>query len=376
LLGLAFHPDYETNGRFFVHYSQIETGYSFIEQYRVSEDPNIASPTATLILSVPQPAGNHNGGSIEFNPHDGCTGCLYIGLGDGGGANDQFMNAQDRDTLLGSILRVNVDVPSKAFFYEVPEDNPFFGMPGRPEIWAYGLRNPFRFSFDRANGRLFVGDVGQNTYEEIDLVEAGDNLGWPIMEGLHCFPPPNASGCEDPSLVLPIAEYGRGLGFSVTGGYVYRGTEFPSMNGIYFFADFGTGRIFSLLQDSQTLEWSGPDSELDTSINIAGFGETEEGELLVVEFGPTGTNGKIHKLVNLAEPQTPGGDLNVDTDVNAIDLTELVGQAHGDGVSEGFLSGDVDGEPGIALPDVLDLAPNWQTSTDKKSQEKGESSEE
>jgi glucose/arabinose dehydrogenase len=286
LLGLAFHPRYAENGRFFVNYTD-RSGDTVVAGYQASADPNVADPgSAKQILSIDQPAPNHNGGLVLFGP----DGYLWIGTGDGGGAGDRFGNGQNRQSLLGKMLRIDVDSGDP---YGIPPDNPFVGSPdARPEIWAIGLRNPWRYAFDRATGDLFIADVGQNAWEEVHVQRAGsrggENYGWPRMEGKHCYPAD--SRCETSGLVLPVAEYSRDLGISVTGGHVYRGSASPSLTGLYFFADYGSGRVWSLDEPS-------PDTwrmvELaDTSIQISSFGEDEAGELYVAGLG----DGRIYRI--------------------------------------------------------------------------------
>ncbi len=300
LLGLAFHPNYTENGRFFIYYSAPGSGgnhQSILAEYHVSsDDPNKAADDERIIMQVDQPESNHNGGQIVFGP----DGMLYIGLGDGGGAGDRhgsIGNGQNLTTLLGSILRINVDgeVP-----YEVPEDNPFVGQNGRDEIWAYGLRNPWKFSFDRKTGRLFCGDVGQNEWEEIDIIERGGNYGWRVMEASHCFNP--SSGCDQSGKILPIDEYNHDLGISITGGYVYRGQQYSSLYGKYIFADW-TGKVF-YLEETTEGEWTRNEFHTngrDTSEfgpRILSFAEDEEGELylLTSSGGPTSPSGMIYKI--------------------------------------------------------------------------------
>ncbi|HUF18545.1 MAG TPA: PQQ-dependent sugar dehydrogenase, partial [Thermoanaerobaculia bacterium] len=223
LLSVAFHPQYVSTGFFFVNYTDL-SGNTVVARYtRSSSDPNQADPaSAMLIIRIEQPFGNHNGGQIQFGP----DGYLYVGMGDGGAAGDPGNRSQNLSTLLGKILRIDVDSESP---YAIPSDNPFRETASaRPEIWSYGLRNPWRFSFDRATGDMFIGDVGQNALEEINFEPAGQggaNYGWRRMEGTRCFDP--ANNCNDGTLVLPILEYGRSDGCSVTGGYRYRGSAFP-----------------------------------------------------------------------------------------------------------------------------------------------------
>lgn len=285
LLSVAFHPSYSTNGRFFVNYTAPgggPAGKSVIAEYRVSSNPDIADPMSErVILEIPDPFSNHNGGLNKFGP----DGMLYIGLGDAGGGGDPQNNGQSLGTLFGKILRIRVD---GALPYEVPLDNPFVGTPGaRGEIWAYGLRNPWRFSFDRCDGRFFLGDVGQNLYEEIDLIVKGGNFGWRVMEGNHCFNPP--AGCDMAGKILPIAEYDHSLGCSVTGGYVYRGARFADLAGRYIFGDYCTGRIWALWEAAPT-SWTMAQLT-QTSLNISSFGEDQAGELYVVNH-----NGEIYQL--------------------------------------------------------------------------------
>ncbi len=301
LLGLAFHPDYEDNGRFFVHYSlrdpaQDETekypGSTLVAEYTVSEDPNTANTDEKVIFGpIEQPYWNHNGGSIEFNPHDGCPGCLYIGLGDGGAANDPHGNGQSLDTFLGKILRIDVDSGDP---YAIPKDNPELKAEGPNEIWAYGMRNPWRFSFDRETGDLFAGDVGQGTREEVSLIQAGDNQGWNIMEGFSCFNP--EKDCDQEGLVLPITQYDHPAGCSITGGYVYRGKSFPAFVGRYFFADYCLGKIWSIGQDENGKWDRDPTLHEETGYLISSFGEDEAGEIYIIKFMMR--EGTVYRLVD------------------------------------------------------------------------------
>ncbi|MGH9334983.1 MAG: PQQ-dependent sugar dehydrogenase, partial [Vicinamibacteria bacterium] len=280
LLGLAFHPHYETNGFFFVNFTDV-AGDTRIVRFQVSADPNVANPaSAAILLTVDQPFANHNGGQLAFGP----DGYLWIGLGDGGSAGDPQNNAQNGTSLLGKILRLDVDhgVP-----YAIPADNPFVTNPSfRDEIWAFGLRNPWRFSFDRLTGDLFIADVGQNAWEEANFEPAtspgGRNYGWRRMEGNHCFNP--GSSCNNGALTLPFFEYSHALGCSVTGGYRYRGTEMPEHYGTYFVGDFCSGRIWGARQDAETGDWTVPQL-LDTELAISTFGEDEQGELYVADHG-------------------------------------------------------------------------------------------
>jgi glucose/arabinose dehydrogenase len=284
LLGLAFSPQYPSDGRFYVNYTGAN-GATVVARYSVSGDPNRADPaSAQVILQVAQPFANHNGGNLVFGP----DGYLYIGLGDGGSAGDPQGNAQRLDTLLGKMLRLDV---SQGDPYSVPPDNPFVGEAGaRPEIWAYGLRNPWRYSFDRATGDLYLGDVGQNAYEEINFQPAdsrgGENYGWNFMEGAHPY-----RGQPPDGLVLPIAEYSRDGGCSVTGGYVYRGALLPELNGVYLFGDYCTGFVWALYRTASGA-WQSV-KLLDAFFTLSSFGEDEAGELYLLDHG----GGAVHQLV-------------------------------------------------------------------------------
>ncbi len=285
LLSVAFHPNYETNRRFFVNYTARRGGglETLIAEYRVSAaDPNLADPMSErILLEVDQPFGNHNGGLVKFGP----DGMLYIGMGDGGSGGDPLGHGQDLQTLLGALLRIDVDSQAP---YAIPPDNPFVGRSdARGEIWAYGLRNPWRFSFDHCTGGLLLADVGQNRFEEVDLIEKGGNYGWNIIEGAHCFNPP--TGCSTTGLKPPIAEYDHSLGCSITGGYVYRGRQLPALMGRYFFGDFCSGRLWSLTETTQG-SWTMTEL-LQTGLNISSFGEDEGGELYVVDH-----DGAIYRL--------------------------------------------------------------------------------
>ncbi len=285
LLGLAFHPRYRENGRFFVNYTD-RAGDTVIASYQVSADPEVADPTSgRVLLSVDQPAANHNGGLVLFGP----DGYLWIGLGDGGGAGDRFGNGQNRQTLLGKMLRIDVDHGDP---YGIPPDNPFAGSADtRPEIWALGLRNPWRYAFDRQTGDLYIADVGQNAWEEVDVQRAGspggENYGWPLMEGKHCY----RSSCDSSTYVAPVAEYGRDGGCSITGGHVYRGARVPSLWGRYVFGDYCSGRMWAL---DEPVPGAWRLVELPrTGLQISSFGEDEAGELYVAGYG----DGRVYRIV-------------------------------------------------------------------------------
>ena len=251
LLGLAFDPDYKDNGYFYVYYSAASPRRSVLSRFSVSlNDPKRADHNSeTVIMQVAQPFSNHNGGQIAFGP----DGYLYVGLGDGGSRGDPHRNGQNAGTLLGSILRIDVKDVSDSRGYQVPPNNPLVGVPGaREEIWAYGLRNPWRFSFDERTGALWAADVGQNRLEEVDVVKKGLNYGWNVMEGTQCFSPP--SDCDMAGLELPVAEYSRSDGnCSVTGGYVYGGRGMPSLLGAYVYGDYCSGRIWGLRYDGSSV---------------------------------------------------------------------------------------------------------------------------
>jgi len=297
LLSVAFDPDYETNGALYVNY----TGYAgmgdtVVARYIVADPASdVASVvSATQVLTVVQPQANHNGGQLQFGPHDDV---LYIGMGDGGAAGDQGSghhepggNAQWPGTLLGKMLRIDV---RGALTYTIPPPNPFTQTADyRPEIWALGLRNPWRFSFDRATGDMYTGDVGQYSWEEVSYQPAsspgGENYGWRVLEGTHCFNP--STDCDASGKVLPIAEYSHSLGCSVTGGYVYRGSVYPWLNGVYFYADYCSGRIWSLEQVSPGV-WSSVEKR-NENFSISSFGEDEDGELYVLDY----SDGRVLRL--------------------------------------------------------------------------------
>jgi glucose/arabinose dehydrogenase len=285
LLSMAFHPAYASNGLFFVDYTDAN-GDTHVTRYTVSAgDADVADPaSAKTILTVGQPFANHNGGLLLF----GADGTLYIGLGDGGSSGDPSGNAQNLATLLGKILRIDVDAGDP---YAIPPDNPFAGHAGaRGEIWAYGLRNPWRFSFDTATNRLYIADVGQAEWEEVDVVPAnqgGQNFGWNIMEGTHCY---GASSCDQSGLTLPVLEYSHDEGCSITGGYVYRGTLAPDLVGQYFYSDYCTGFIRSFTFDGATP--NAPKSwDVGDIGSVQSFGKDAAGELYVLT-----TDGAVYRV--------------------------------------------------------------------------------
>ena len=272
LLSVAFHPSYTQNGKFYVNYTD-NNGDTVVSEFLVSTNPDIAdSGTERIILTQAQPASNHNGGLMKFGPDR----FLYIAFGDGGASGAR---GQDLTTLLGGLVRIDINQGNP---YAVPSDNPFIGVQGaRTEKWAYGMRNPWRFSFDRLNGTLFLADVGQNDIEEVDIVTKGGNYGWNTMEGSSCFSP--STNCNQTGLSLPISEYSHSEGNSITGGYVYRGAGEDNFYGKYVFGDFGTGRVWVLIPESNGT-WR---RELvqDTNFNISSFGEDESGNIYLVHYG-------------------------------------------------------------------------------------------
>jgi glucose/arabinose dehydrogenase len=286
LLGLAFHPGYASNRKFYVNYTrQSGSLQTVIAEYQASSgNPDQADPASErILLTVTQPFANHNGGQLAF----GRDGFLYIALGDGGSGGDPMGNGQNLQTLLGKILRIDVNSASSGRAYAIPSDNPFAAGGGLPEIFAYGFRNPWRFSFDSANGTLFVGDVGQASFEEVDIVQKGGNYGWNVMEGSHCFKPP--SGCNTNGLTMPINDYGRDQGGTVIGGFVYHGTAIPGLVNTYVFGDFLNGKIWGLQQGSSGT-WQRTELA-STGKPITSFGQDENGELLVVDY-----DGAVWKL--------------------------------------------------------------------------------
>ncbi len=292
LLGLAFHPDFANNNEVFLSYTAGSPFRSVVSRFMVDPSTGVADPSSeSVIIEVPQPQGNHNGGQIAFGP----DGFLYIALGDGGGGGDPGEHGQNTSTLLGSILRLDVNGAAP---YLIPASNPFanntncVGGSGQmpcPEIYAFGLRNPWRMSFDSQTGELWAGDVGQNAWEEVDRIELGLNYGWDEREGAHCYEP--ASGCDTMN-VDPITEYGHSVGQSVTGGYVYRGAMVPSLQGLYVFGDFVSGRIWTVPANSPQGQVTPPTELADTGINISSFAQGADGEVYVVDYG-----GAIYQIV-------------------------------------------------------------------------------
>jgi glucose/arabinose dehydrogenase len=287
LLGIAFHPGFSQNQKFYLNYVHAAGGVtqSFIAEYQVSaNDPDQAdASTERILLTIDQPYDNHKGGQLVFGPDN----FLYIGLGDGGSGGDPLGNGQSLDTFLGKMLRIDVDHTSAGKAYAVPADNPFVGTSHLPEIWAYGLRNPWRFSFEKSTGRLFCADVGQNNYEEVDLIEKGGDFGWNVMEGMHCY---NASNCNMNGLTLPIAEYDHSEGVAVIGGYVYTGSAIAGLSGAYVLGDYGSGKIWMLVEQPAGT-WTRTEL-LSSGRSLSSFGQDANGDLYVLDLA-----GSVLKLV-------------------------------------------------------------------------------
>ena len=364
LLGLAFHPNYQSNGFFYVNYTN-NSGNTVVARYSVTANPDSANANSSFnILNITQPFSNHNGGMIAFSPIDGY---LYIGMGDGGSANDPGNRAQNKLNLLGKMLRIDVDGGSP---YSIPADNPFVGnVAYLQEIWALGLRNPWRFSFDRENGNLYTADVGQGTYEEIDFQSAtsggGENYGWRLKEGDHCFIP--STGCD--TIVGqsdPITEYTHGgtpFRCSITGGYVYRGCAIPDLQGHYFYADYCSAQIWSLRYNGTTIS----DSTQRTAdlgagtIAVSSFGEDYYGELYICSH----TNGRVLKIIPQGVPSqciAPDccsgirGDLNSDgNNGNILDLNFLVNYIFRMSGNPGLCARESDVNGDSTPANVLDL---------------------
>jgi glucose/arabinose dehydrogenase len=282
LLGMAFHPRYKENGQFFVYYSLRDTPnphITVISRFRVSkDDPNRADPNSEkVILQIKHPYWNHKGGTIVFGP----DGYMYVGLGDGGAANDPHGNGQNLNTVLGKILRIDVDRKDEGLQYAIPKDNPFAGRPdARGEIWALGIRNVWRIAFDRETDVLWAGDVGQNIWEEIDIITRGGNYGWNLREGKHPFGP-NGSGPRT-DLIDPIWEYHHDIGKSITGGNVYRGKQVPELVGAYLYADYVSGQMWALWYDFEKREVTANRTILPKGLPVMSFGEDDAGETYYV----------------------------------------------------------------------------------------------
>ena len=285
LLSLAFDPDYDYTGQFYVYYTALSPRRSVISRFTIDKDTGVADTNSEeIILEIPQPFPNHNGGALAFGSDE----YLYIGIGDGGSGGDPSGHGQNTATLLGTILRLDVKSQGLKGMYAVPDDNPFAGndLTARQEIWAYGLRNPWRFSFDQQTDILWVGDVGQNRYEEVNIVESGLNYGWNHMEGSDCF---ISDPCSKQHLTLPILEYSHNDGCSITGGHVYRGSSLPFLQGVYVYGDFCSGKIWGLLYEEGSVI---SNTEIvDSNIQIASFGRDLDGEIYVLAY-----EGGIYRL--------------------------------------------------------------------------------
>jgi len=298
LLSIAFHPAYAANRRFFVYYTDRPGDLVISEFLTTPNDPDQAdASTERRLLTIEhRKYGNHNGGQLVFGPDR----FLYIGTGDGGSGGDPDNNAQNLGVLLGKLLRIDVDKPGGGKLYGIPPSNPFLNKKGAPEIWAYGLRNPWRFSFDRGTGDLYIADVGQNAWEEVDVQPAsspgGENYGWRYMEGSHCYDPPE--GCQSRALTLPVFEYPTPPHAAITGGYVYRGCRMPDLRGTYFYTDYLKGFIRTFVMDKgRATQFRDVTPELTlrsfgSKHQVSSFGEDHQGELYLVEHG-----GQIYRIV-------------------------------------------------------------------------------
>lgn len=343
LLGMAFHPRFATNGEVFLSYIHDEGGgrlYSYISRFHSPDGgATLDAGSEEVVLKLYQPYSYHNGGHLAFGP----DGYLYIGFGDGGGRLDPDRTSQDHQQLLGKLLRLDVD---SARPYATPASNPYAKGGGRKEIYALGFRNPWRWSFDRRTGALWLADVGEKRFEEVNRVVLGGNYGWSILEGTACV---RGTTCSTQGLTPPVATYGRDEGVSVTGGYVYRGGAVPALAGQYVFGDFGTGRIWTLPGDAMPGGGAKPKTVLSTSLNISSFGELNDGELLAVDFG----GGGLHRLVP-AKP-APGGTfptlLSRTGCVDAADPTKPAGGLIPYGVNAPLWSDGADKERFLAVPD-------------------------
>jgi len=287
LLSVVFHPHHADNGHLYVDYTVHDGGlHTIVSRFTRGADGRADPASELILLRIAQPYDNHNGGQLAFGP----DGYLYIGMGDGGSANDPHGHGQNLATLLGALLRIDVDQVRDGAPYGIPADNPFLDVAGaQPEIWAYGLRNPWRFSFDTRTGTLYLADVGQDRIEEIDVVAAGANLGWNIMEGNRCNAK-SARLCERKDLTSPIVTYGRDQGVAVTGGHVYRGSAVPGLCGTYLYADYGSGRVWGLrYRDGRVLARR---NLLDSALNVSSFGQDGDGEVYLLDLG-----GRILRVV-------------------------------------------------------------------------------
>ncbi len=360
LLGLAFHPQYAANRYFYVNYTRLSDGATAISRYqRSATDPDSAVLTSdSILVTISQPFSNHNGGMLAFSPIDNY---LYVGMGDGGSSGDPGNRAQDSTLLLGKILRLDVDRANGTLS---PTSNPFVGQAGwRGEIWALGVRNPWRFSFDPQTGDLYIGDVGQSAWEEVSYQAAtssgGENYGWRLREGMHCFNP--STNCDPGGLTEPIYEYGHTSGrCSITGGYVYRGCAIPDLQGTYFFGDYCTGNVYSFVKTAGGITgFADRTTELGTGgMNIASFGQDNAGEIYIVDLG-----GSIYKIVAngtpsqcSVEPCCTGttGNVNVFGIVDLSDLSALVSYLTGGGFA--LPCGEEANVNALGIVDLSDLS--------------------
>lgn len=345
LFSFAFHPDYKNNRRFFVYYARKSDGATVLSEFKARVgDPNLAHPEEKVLLLVEQPFYNHNGGHIGFGP----DGYLYLSLGDGGftGEQDVHGHAQNTDTLLGSILRLDVSTEGR---YRIPPDNPFLDGPGQNEIWAYGFRNPWRFSFDFPTGRLFAGDVGHESFEEINLVERAGNYGWVQMEGHFCR---DGSGQAcDPGGVMkkPIGGYAYRPQRCITGGVVYRGERYPQLKGLYIFGDWFVGRLYTLEEISPG-SWTQIERAIWPNLHFSHFCLDESGEAYFLDL----FSGTAFRLVDHTT-----ADLNTDYRVDGQDLTEYLRQASGKARTQGFSSGDVTRDAQLDARDLFFMTRFW-----------------
>jgi glucose/arabinose dehydrogenase len=346
LLSVAFPPAYASKAHFYVYYTDVN-GNIVLARYGLTANADVAETSSEeIVLTISHPTyANHNGGQLAFGPNDGY---LYMGTGDGGGAGDPAGNAQNTNVLLGKLLRLDVEAGTAT--YVVPATNPFVGQASvRPEIWTFGLRNPWRFSFDRDTADLFIADVGQDSYEEIDVQPAasfgGQNYGWNIMEGFHCY---NAAACNPAGLALPVAEYDHSQGdCSVTGGFVYRGAQYPQLQGIYFYGDYCSGHLRGL-QFSPT-GWQSA-VLYDAGFQIAGFGQDEAGEVYVADYA----DGAITHLTGIACVGDCGGDGTVTVD----ELLTMVNIALGNSDVSACNVGDVNGDRHITVDEIITAVNN------------------
>ncbi len=294
LLGLAFHPDFQNNGYFYVNYTSGSPLQTRISRFKAAagNTGQVDPKSETILLTYDQPYRNHNGGKVTFGP----DGHLYIAVGDGGSGGDPQNYSQDRSKLLGKILRIDVNNTSGNRNYGIPADNPFANNTQgyREEIYAYGLRNPWKISFDQETGRLWAADVGQNKIEEIDIIENGGNYGWRVMEGSDCFNP--RSNCDETGLIKPVHEYTHADGVSITGGFVYRGSAMPELQGKYIYADYVSGKVWAL-----TVNKNGTKADntllLTTNFPVSSFGQDQNNELLVLSYGSEGKLYRLHRQV-------------------------------------------------------------------------------